>query len=637
MAKTCMILTDILGNQKVVFSTVFIFSMVVFHSGSPREVIILSMTWILLVITEPDKHVWNISRRIWSIWHSSQKLREIGIIAAYQVPRIILIRQNEKAKTEFGTILTYKDSHDIDKIGIVLNYVGRDETLLLRAIEISAPDDIKQEALKRNINIQTNTVVHLDYFEKNPLAKKEIKELDELSFLVGIVDQDTSINKLEFEVIKEDDLSEGRLVEVSIQGKPVYYQIIEGITKEDVVAQKNKYGFARATALKVGAWNDKAHKFETVNWLPQINSPVFLKQVEKPILNVDAIGYFPRTSYYAQIKNIHDLITHNTAILGILGIGKSFLTLELVERIITEKIKVIIIDITNEYNKRLDCFYDEEIDKEFFKEVMEIGRGGKTKVSKNVEEGGAILSFKELIYNDLKGFLDSKNPYMIKIYNPAEFEVWRQDSKPYKDEASMASLSPTEITQYISEAALKIVQPHGITDKARVCLIYEEAHSLVPEFSALVSDGDKGATNGTARAILQGRKFGLGCILVTQRTANVTKTILNQCNTIFAMRTFDDTGKTFLANYIGNDYTNRLSTLEAQQAIFYGKASNCENPVLLQLNDRDIFIEKFRESFPPPELPQRAEEPEIEDITPSPIAEAETQIQTEMEDDDLPF
>ncbi len=129
MAKTCMILTDILGNQKVVFSTVFIFSMVVFHSGSPREVIILSMTWILLVITEPDKHVWNISRRIWSIWHSSQKLREIGIIAAYQVPRIILIRQNEKAKTEFGTILTYKDSHDIDKIGIVLNYVGRDEFL----------------------------------------------------------------------------------------------------------------------------------------------------------------------------------------------------------------------------------------------------------------------------------------------------------------------------------------------------------------------------------------------------------------------------------------------------------------------------------------------------------------------------
>jgi DNA helicase HerA-like ATPase len=53
------------------------------------------------------------------------------------------------------------------------------------------------------------------------------------------------------------------------------------------------------------------------------------------------------------------------------------------------------------------------------------------------------------------------------------------------------------------------------------------------------------ATAATARAILQGRKYGLGCLLVTQRTANVTKTILNQCNTTFAMRMFDDTGKDF--------------------------------------------------------------------------------------------
>lgn len=46
--------------------------------------------------------------------------------------------------------------------------------------------------------------------------------------------------------------------------------------------------------------------------------------------------------------------------------------------------------------------------------------------------------------------------------------------------------------------------------------------------------------------------YGFGCLLVNQRTANVAKTILNQCNTVFAMRTFDDTGKAFLANYLGS-------------------------------------------------------------------------------------
>src|SRR5690606_25431350 len=102
------------------------------------------------------------------------------------------------------------------------------------------------------------------------------------------------------------------------------------------------------------------------------------------------------------------------------------------------------------------------------------------------------------------------------------------------------------------------------------------------------------ATALTSRAILQGRKFGMGCLLITQRTANVTKTILNQCNTIFAMRTFDDTGKEFLSNYIGNDYAASLASLQPRHAVFYGKASSCENPVLIKLNDREEFLRIFR-------------------------------------------
>ena len=139
--------------------------------------------------------------------------------------------------------------------------------------------------------------------------------------------------------------------------------------------------------------------------------------------------------------------------------------------------------------------------------------------------------------------------------------------------------------------------------KASVCLVYEEAHSLIPEFTAVASPSDREASNGTARAILQGRKFGLGCLVVTQRTANVTKTILNQCNTVFAMRTFDETGKDFLANYIGKDYAASLSSLSERQAVLFGKASSCENPILIRLNDRDKFLKAFRAENPPQPLP----------------------------------
>jgi DNA helicase HerA-like ATPase len=122
--------------------------------------------------------------------------------------------------------------------------------------------------------------------------------------------------------------------------------------------------------------------------------------------------------------------------------------------------------------------------------------------------------------------------------------------------------------------------------KAKVLLVFEEAHSLIPEWNSVASDGDKNATNGTAKVILQGRKYGLGSLVITQRTANVSKSILNQCNTIFALRVFDDTGKSFLENYIGKDYADTLATLDERHAIAIGKGLRLKQPVILRLNER---------------------------------------------------
>jgi hypothetical protein len=307
-------------------------------------------------------------------------------------------------------------------------------------------------------------------------------------------------------------------------------------------------------------------------------------------------------------------VTHNTAILGILGIGKSVLSIELVERMMAGGIKVICVDLTNQYSTELSPYYDTANELPALEALQAIGEAGKTRVRQNVEDGGSRNEFAAAVAENISEFLNPENPRRLKIFNPNHFEVWRQDSRPFNNTASMATLSPAEITQIISEETLNAAAALGMTDRAKVCLVYEEAHSLVPEWNSAVAEGDQTASNGSARAILQGRKYGLGCLLITQRTANVTKTILNQCNTIFAMRTFDDTGKDFLANYIGKDYAASLSSLSERQAVLFGKASSCENPILIRLNDRDKFIQAFRDENPPPppptdDLPPESPEP----------------------------
>ena len=60
------------------------------------------------------------------------------------------------------------------------------------------------------------------------------------------------------------------------------------------------------------------------------------------------------------------------------------------------------------------------------------------------------------------------------------------------------------------------------------------------------------------------------------------------------MRTFDETGKEFLTNYLGREYAALLPSLEERHAVFFGRASSCENPVLIRLNDGEDFRKVFK-------------------------------------------
>lgn len=616
---------DVFGTPRVIFSFLILFSLYVFHRDSTIEMLYIGIAWSITVATSPAETfilLWKKTRALWII-DSPKKI--IGLIVAYQTPGIVLIRQKKSERVNFGTPLLIKDPHAPTKIGLTLDYVGRDEGILLRATEVEVKNIVeKTKEIVRGI--PDGTVAKIDESIISDANNDLENILKGFNSLVGIVAPETTINRLYFEVIKDDALEEGRLIETLIGNQRVLYQIVGGLTKEEIVYKKNTYGYARAQAQKIGMWVEGDKKFKPVKWLPKLNSPVFLQTDEKFKPVAAAVGHFPKTSYTVGIKDINDLVTHNTAILGILGVGKTMLAMELIERMISEGIKIIALDLTDEYEGELCDFYNIELEKVFIDKLSKIGLEGKNNVEKNVEEGGAIQKIRAEIKTFLEGFLSSGSNKMLQIFNPSSFEVWKQDSKPFQNKASMASLTPTEITRIISEVTLQIVQQQGKRQdkKARVCIVLEEAHSLVPEWSAVVSEGDKTATNGTARAILQGRKFGLGCLLISQRTANVTKTILNQCNTMFALRAFDDTSKDFLANYLGSDYASVLPTLSEREAIFFGKSSTCENPVHIRLNDRDKFIESFRKIHPPPDLPEVKEEmPEI--------------MEDDDADDDIPF
>lgn len=577
------------GGPRVIFTIIILVLAWVFHRTSVSEVFAILASWTLIVALDPIESLLQFIAWIRAKQdHADPEV--LGIVAAHQTPGLVLIRQTDEIRHKPGTLMALSDDQGPTTLGVALNYVGRDDGILLRALNLPVPAALKSRADQAAIGSAAAALLRVDEEQE-----QEVKVLRRINALCGIVDSDSDLEFIEIEVINDQQLAEGRLVDVEFRGERIIYQLINGVTREEAVQQKNKYGYVRAKARKIGKWDDDAGKFKPASWLPRINAPVFVKTTEEFVHNAEAIGHFPGTDYQVSI-DVSDAVTHNTAILGILGVGKSYLSIELVERMLDHGIKVICLDLTDQYATELSDFVDETYQKQFYDALSEAAKGRET--ARGKADGGSIGAFNAEVIKQISSFLDESTEQSLLVINPSSYRVSRQTIDVYKEGGAGAfvDLTACEITAIFSNAALKACQDLGVIEKARACLVYEEAHSLVPEWNSVASKGDQNATAASARAILQGRKFGLGCLLITQRTANVTKTILNQCNSIFAMRTFDDTGKEFLGNYIGSEYARILPTIKERHAVFFGKASSCDDPVLIRLNDRDKFLEAFREA-----------------------------------------
>ncbi|MCY4354247.1 MAG: ATP-binding protein [Truepera sp.] len=100
-------------------------------------------------------------------------------------------------------------------------------------------------------------------------------------------------------------------------------------------------------------------------------------------------------------------------------------------------------------------------------------------------------------------------------------------------------------------------------------IVLEEAHSYL-------GVGNIGpAATAARRVVREGRKYGLGAMIVSQRPSEIDSTILSQCGTIFAMRLANDTDRSHVAGVVSDNLEGLLSMLPALrtgEAIVIGEA-----------------------------------------------------------------
>jgi hypothetical protein len=100
-------------------------------------------------------------------------------------------------------------------------------------------------------------------------------------------------------------------------------------------------------------------------------------------------------------------------------------------------------------------------------------------------------------------------------------------------------------------------------------VVLEEAHSY------LGKDDGGGAASAVRRIAKEGRKYGMGMMVVSQRPSEIDPTILSQCGTIFAMRLANDTDRGQVTGAASDNLKglfDMLPVLRTGEAIIVGEA-----------------------------------------------------------------
>ncbi|WP_435548123.1 ATP-binding protein [Desulfobacterium sp. N47] len=156
------------------------------------------------------------------------------------------------------------------------------------------------------------------------------------------------------------------------------------------------------------------------------------------------------------------------------------------------------------------------------------------------------------------------------------------------------SLVPTEVVHVVTAVTARMVFEalqrfrklnHVVLPTV---LVMEEAHIFIKRYKDDIENYDAATVccQVFERIAREGRKFGLGLVLSSQRPSELSPSVLSQCNTFLLHRISNDRDQELIHRLVPDNLRGllrELPSLPSQNAILLGWAS--ELPVLLKMDD----------------------------------------------------
>jgi hypothetical protein len=556
-----------LGRARLLYSVVFLFGVFTFFGVQTTQTVILICFWGFFLALWPL----GIPELLSGLQLSRTSLTPIGRIARVDSPGLVRVDLQPEARWDQTSLYVYQDTNDDQRVVIPLYKQSCGGQALGTGLCVNDDKDKIPGLTPRYVY----ALAKAGSFSGSEISKR--LGGDPSSTLLGFVIEESNIAAIRFETWQPDLCREGMLVWCRIGNRKVFYQITDGVTREESL-QTDRHGFQYAIAAQLGTLDNDVG-FAKYTWLPPMNTPVFCEATDfgadvGTVHEGDFVfGRVPGT----QIRiggPFSEFMDYHTAILGVTGSGKTELAFDLIRYSLNSGIKVVCIDLTARYQNRLkdlnslnlsisSKLSDELSQKLFEAETGPYGAGKEKQALKQFAE-----QLREDVSKRLSDFLTDPDQRLGII--------------------TLDEISNTKATLFITELYLTCLL-HFARDNSdkcpRVLIVVEEAHTVMPEATTmgLGDQESRGLVSKISQIALQGRKYSVGLLVVAQRTATVSKTVLTQCNTMITLNCFDETSLGFLSNVYGQAHTRMISNLPKLHAVVFGKGVRSERPIVVEI------------------------------------------------------
>ena len=362
--------------------------------------------------------------------------------------------------------------------------------------------------------------------------------------------------------------------------------------------------------------------------------PAFIKKVLGLEINHKTDGYIGILHGHdlPVALNINDLLQRHACILAKTGGGKSYMSGDIIEELMKHNVTCMIIDPHGEYGAMRDVGKPGDprfkVKPRSYKSRIREFAVSNDSGDKNIKP--LRFTFRTLEAKEILELLRSKDPrtYLSPLKKALEalrerkqfysvrdlIDMLNEDQEnkmpaliselEYIDEMGVFAAKGNAIDQLIETGKATIINLKGVAPDIQqmivkrlatvafemrkkdavppMMMVVEEAHNYCPQGTAVLS------SKPLATIASEGRKFGLGLMVISQRPAKIDKNVLSQCGTQIILKVTNPNDVKAIAQSIEgltNGMTDEIQTMPIGMAMIVG--AGIESPLLVEVRPRE--------------------------------------------------